>query len=246
MPRRRFATYTSMLTAAMVAFILGFPFLLVAFARATHCAPDTCGAVGLVFGLYGRMLSVLIYGTAMLTVISARCRRAGLSSWWVVASLFWLLAARDVLMTGLNSWAVGFSLGILSFQWPITLIFFFAFVTFLSLWKGSDENGSEPPRRSWKMAHVSAALSAIIGVVMCIPLFVTLAWIGGLRLISPQSITMFPQHYLYVRIGTHFMTLTTALWLLLLVFAGALRHILVSQRRESLEVPPTRFSRPVS
>jgi len=96
------------------------------------------------------------------------------------------------------------------------------------------------------MAQVSAALSAIICVVMCIPLFVTLAWIGGLRLISPLSVIMFPQHYLYVRIGTHFITLTTALWLLLLVFAGALIHILVSQRRENLEVPPTRFSRPVS
>ncbi|MGO6939463.1 hypothetical protein [Rhizobium johnstonii] len=246
MPRRQFATYASILTVAMIAFILAFPFLLFALARAIHCAPDTCGAVGLVFGLYGRMLGVLIYGIAMLTVISARCRRAGLSSWWVLASLFWLLAARDVLMAGLNFWAVGFSLGILSFQWPITLMFFFAFVTFLSLGKGSDENGSEPPRRSWKMAQVSAALSAIIGVVVCIPLFVTLAWIGGLRLISPLSAIMFPQHYLYVRIGTHFITLTTALWLLLLVFTGALIHILVSQRRANLEVPPTRLSRPVS
>lgn len=96
------------------------------------------------------------------------------------------------------------------------------------------------------MAQVSAALSAIIGVVMCIPLFVTLAWIGELRLISPLSVIMFPQHYLYVRIGTHFITLTTALWLLLLVFAGALIHILVSQRRAKLQLPPTRFSRPAS
>ncbi|PDS54574.1 hypothetical protein CO663_34505 [Rhizobium anhuiense] len=192
------------------------------------------------------MFGGLIYGIAMLTVISARCRRAGLSSWWVVASLFWLFAARDALMAGLNLWAIGVSLGILSFQWPITLIIFFAFVTFLSLWRGPDENGSEPPRKSWKTAQVSAALSAIIGAVLCIPLFVTLARIGGLRLISPLSVVMFPQHYLYVRIGTHFITFTTALWLFLLVFAGALIHILVSQGRENVDMPPTRFSSRVS
>ncbi|MBX5157642.1 hypothetical protein HJB89_10950 [Rhizobium sp. NZLR8] len=246
MPRRQFATYTSVLTVAMIAFILGFPFLLSALARAIRCAPDTCGAVGLVFGLYGRMLGVLIYGTAMLTVIFARCRRAGLSSWWVVASLFWLLAARDVLMAGLNFWAVGFSLGILSIRWPITLIFFFVFVTFLSLWKGSDEDGSEAQPGSWKIAQVSMALSAIISAVMSIPLFVTLAWIAGLRLINPQSAIMTIQYSLYVRIGTQFITLTTVLWLLLFVFAGALIRTLVSQRRSDLQVPPTRFSRPAS
>ncbi|UWU24225.1 hypothetical protein QA648_30980 (plasmid) [Rhizobium sp. CB3171] len=43
-------------------------------------------------------------------------------------------------MTGLNFWAVGLSLGILSFQWPVTLIFLLAFLIFLSLWKGFDEN----------------------------------------------------------------------------------------------------------
>ena len=246
MPRRQFATYTSIFTAAMIAFILGFPFLLAALAGAIRCSPDTCGAVGLVFGLYGRMLGVLIYGIAMLTVISARCRRAELSSWWVVASLFWLLAARDVLMAGLNFWAVGFSLGILTFQWPLTLIIFFAFVTFLSLWKGPDENGSEPPRKSWKMAQASAALSATIGAVMCIPLFVTLGWIGGLRLINPISAIMTIQSSLYIRVGAHFITPTTVLWLLLFALAGALVHILVSQRRANLQVPPTRFSRPVS
>ena len=102
------------------------------------------------------------------------------------------------------------------------------------------------PRKSWKTAQVSAALSAIIGAVLCIPLFVTLARIGGLRLISPLSVVMFPQHYLYVRIGTHFITFTTALWLFLLVFAGALIHILVSQGRENVDMPPTRFSSRVS
>ncbi|NTF59427.1 hypothetical protein G6L12_31440 [Agrobacterium rhizogenes] len=243
MPRRQFATYTSVLTVAMIAFILGFPFLLFALAHAIHCAPDTCGAVGLVFGLYGRMLGVLIFGTAMLVAIFARCRRAGLSSWWVVASLFWLLAARDALMAGLNFWGVGFSLGILSFRWPITLILFFVFVTFLSLWKGSDENGSEPPPRSWKIAQASAALSGIISAVMSIPLFVTLGWIGGLRLITPQSAVMTIQYSLYLRIGTQFVTLTTVLWLLLFMFTGAFIHILVSQGRANLQVPPTRFSR---
>jgi|GEM_PF-1634443 len=246
MTRRQFASCSSTLTVAMIAFIIAFPFLIIALARASHCGPDTCGAIGLVYGMFGRMLGVLIYGTAMLAVIFARCRRAGLSSWWVVASLFWLLAVRDVLMAGFNVPAVGFSLGILWFQWPITLIFFFAFVTFLSLWKGSDENRGEPPRKSWKMLQVSAALSAIISVVMCIPLFLTIASIAGFRMISPLSVIMFPQRYLYVRIGTHFITSTTVLWLLLLVFAGALVHIIVSQRRAGLGAPPTTFSSPAS
>ncbi|PDS34457.1 hypothetical protein CO665_30980 [Rhizobium anhuiense] len=246
MPRRRFATYTSILTVAMIAFILGFPFLLAALAGVIRCSPDTCGALGLVLGLYGRMLGVLIYGIAMLTVISARCRCAGLSSWWVIASLFWLLTARDVLMAGLNFWAVGFSLGILSIRWPVMLIFLFVFVAFLSLWKGSDEDGSEAPPRSWKIAQASAALSAIISAVMSIPLFVTLAWIAGLRLINPQSAIMTIQSSLYLRIGTHFITLATGLWLLLFVFAGALIHILVSQGRANLQLPPTRFSRAAS
>ncbi|NKJ38742.1 hypothetical protein [Rhizobium sp. SG570] len=246
MSRGKFATYVCLLTVALIAFIIGTPFLLKAAVSATHCAPDTCGAVGLVFGLYGRMLGVLIFGTAMLAAIFARCRRAGLSSWWVVASLFWLLAARDALMAGLNFWAVGFSLGILSFRWPTTLIFLFAFVTFLSLWKGSDENGSDPTPRSWKMAQASAASSAIISAVMSISLFVTLAWIGGLRLINPQSAIMIIQNSLYVRIGTQFITLTTVLWLLLFMFAGALMRIVVSQGRANRQVPPTRFSRGTS
>lgn len=239
MTRRKFAIYSSLFTAAMMAFVVGFPFILVAIARMTHCAPDTCGAVGLVFGMYGRLLGVLIYGSAMLAVISARCRRAGLSSWWVVASLFWLLAARDVLIAGLNFWGVGFSLGILYLHWPTTLLFFAALVIFLSLWKGADEDGSELPRKSWRLAQGSGALSAIISVAMSIEVFVTIAWIAGFRSINPMSFVWLPQRFLYVRIGSHFITYSAVLWTLLAVFAGALAYVILTQRRQGhLAVPP--------
>ncbi|MGO4569653.1 hypothetical protein AB4Z52_32580 [Rhizobium sp. 2YAF20] len=72
-----------------------------------------------------------------------------------------------------------------------------------------------------------------------IEVFVTIAWIADFRSINPMSLARFPQRFLHVRIGSHFMTCSTVLWMLLVIFAGALAHVILTQRREGhLAVPP--------
>jgi hypothetical protein len=231
MTRKSFAIYSSVFTALWIALIGGFPLLLFAAVKTTACAADTCGAVALVFGLFGRIILVFVYAVAMLTFIARRCARAGLSVLWTPAAVLWLLAAHDVLLAGFNFWAVGFSLGLFSFRFPVTLLFFFAFIIFLSIWKGEDENRAGALTISWRFAGVSAFVSTMISAVICIPMVASFGWIVGLPPGSTIDLMFLMDRILSLRLGEHWITYVNELWILLTIFVSALGYLVVSQRR---------------
>ncbi|MBB3593919.1 hypothetical protein FHX08_004322 [Rhizobium sp. BK529] len=239
MTRRQFATYSSVFTALLIAFIGGFPFLLYAGLKTTACAADTCGAAALVFALFGRIILVFVYAIAMLTLVARRCARAGLGVLWTLASLLWLLVARDVLLAGFNFWAAGFSLGILSFRFPVTLVFLFAFVIFLSFWKGEDENRASALTLPWRIAGISAFVSAIISAVVSIPLIASFGWIVGLPSGSGVELMFLMDRVLSLRVGQHWITYTSELWVLLVVFICALAYLIFDQRRADRRSMPS-------
>lgn len=231
MTRKSFAIYSSVFTALWIAIIVGFPLLLLAAMKTIACAADTCGAVALVFALFGRIILVLVYAIAMLTFIARRCARAGLGVLWTLAGVLWLLAARDVLLAGFNFWAVGFSLGIFSFGFPVTLLFFFAFIIFLSFWKGEDENRPGALTISWRFAGISAFVSAMISAVVCIPMVAPLAGIVGLPAVSSMDLMFLMDRVLSLRLGEYWITYVTELWVLLFIFVCALGYLVIGQRR---------------
>ena len=81
MTGKNFAIYSSLFTAVWIAVAVGSPILLFAAVKMTACAVDTCGAVALMFGLFGRILLVFVYAIAMLILIARRCAHA--ASLWL-------------------------------------------------------------------------------------------------------------------------------------------------------------------
>ncbi len=238
MTRKNFAIYSSVFTALWIAVTVGFPLLLFAAVKMTACAADTCGAVALMFALFGRIMPVFVYAIAMLILIARRCAHAGLSVLWTLAGLLWLLAARDVLLAGFNFWAVGFSLGILSFRTPVTMLFFFAFIIFLSVWKGEDENRDGALTIPWRLAGISAFVSAVIAGVICIPIVASFGWIVGLPSASAIDLMFLMDRVLSLRIGEHWITYVGELWVLLAIFVCALGYLVFSQRRADRRSAP--------
>jgi hypothetical protein len=237
MTRKSFARYSSLLTVLCIALIAGFPFLLHAAVKATACAADTCGAVALVFGLYGRIILIVVYAIAILTLIARRCARAGLSVLWTLACLLWLLAAYDVLLAGFNFWAVGFSLGILFVRSPVTLLFLFAFIVFLSLWKGNDESRADALTIPWRIAGISAFVSAVIAAVTVLPMVASFGWILGLPSSSGIGLMFTMQTILSIRLGEHWISPVGELWILLAIFVCALVCLIVNQKGSGKAMP---------
>lgn len=244
MTRKQFAIYSGVFTALWIALIGGFPPLIFAAVKTIGCAVDTCGAVALMFGLFGRIILVFVYAIAMLTFIARRCARAGLSVLWTPAGLLWLLAAHDVLLAGFNFWAVGFPLGIFSLRSPVTLLFFCALIIFLSFWKGEDENRAGALTIPWRFAGISAFVSVMISAVICIPMVASFGWIVGLPPGSDIELMFLMDGILSIRLGAHWITYVGELWVLLVIFVCALGYLVVSQRRADRRSVPSN-SKPV-
>ncbi len=231
MTRKNFALYSSLFTALFVALIAGFPLLRELATQMTGCAVDTCGATGLILALMGRIAPVLVYALVMLTIIAGRCSRAGFSVLWTLACFLWLLAAYDFLLSQFNVWSIAFSPEILSAGSTVTLYFFAAFVIFLCLWRGVDENRGGALTIPWRFAGISAFISVMLSAAICIPLVASSAWIVGLPSPTGPELLYTLTQVLSIRFGEHWISYIDELWILLAVFVTMLTYLILDQRR---------------
>jgi hypothetical protein len=124
-------------SAIAVVFLIGtiflFPFLLKAIVTASHCALDTCGAVGLVAST---SLRPILFVTALAIALSAcvrRARDAGLRPWLGAFPPLMLAGDQGFLQYAGSGWAYPFSTGILSFSWPVYALFGVALIGLLGI-----------------------------------------------------------------------------------------------------------------
>lgn len=83
---------------------------------------------------------------------------------------------------------------------------------------------------SWRFAGISAFVSAMISAVICIPLAASFGWIVGLPPASTVDLMFLMDRVLSLRLGEHWITYATELWLLPTIFVCALGYLVVSQK----------------
>jgi uncharacterized membrane protein YhaH (DUF805 family) len=110
-----------------IAFLIGtivvFPFVTKAIVTASHCALDTCGAVGL---LVPTVLRPILFIAAIAMALSACVRRgrdAGLNPWLAAFPPLMLAGDQGFLQYAGTGWAYPFSTGILSLHPPVYALF---------------------------------------------------------------------------------------------------------------------------
>jgi hypothetical protein len=118
------------------------------------------------------------------------------------------------------------------------MLFFFAFIIFLSVWKGEDENRDGALTIPWRLAGISAFVSAMIAGVICIPIVALFGWIVGLPSASAIDLMFLMDRVLSLRIGEHWITYVGELWVLLAIFVCALAYLVFSQRRADRRSAP--------
>jgi uncharacterized membrane protein YhaH (DUF805 family) len=115
----------------LIGTILLFPFVTKAIVTASHCALDTCGAVGL---LVPTVIRPILFIAAIAMVLSAcvrRARDAGLNPWLGAFPPLMLAGDQGFLQYAGAGWAYSFSSGILSLHPPVYALFAAAVIALL-------------------------------------------------------------------------------------------------------------------
>jgi uncharacterized membrane protein YhaH (DUF805 family) len=131
--RSAYAWRSGIAIAFLVATIAFFPFVIMAIVRASHCAIDTCGAVGLVVPT---VIRPILFVAAIAMVLGAcirRARDAGLNPWLGAFPPLMLAGDQAFLQFAGAGWAYPFSAGILSIKLPIYALFGTATIVLLGL-----------------------------------------------------------------------------------------------------------------
>ena len=107
----------------LIATILFFPFVIKAIVTASHCALDTCGAVGLIVPTVIRPILFIAAIAMVLSACVRRARDAGLYPWLGAFPPLMLAGDQGFLQYAGAGWAYPFSTGILSLHPPVYALF---------------------------------------------------------------------------------------------------------------------------
>jgi hypothetical protein len=117
--------------AFLIGTILVFPFVIKAIVTASHCALDTCGAVGLVAPTVIRPILFIAAIAIVLSACVRRARDAGLNLWLAAFPPLMLAGDQGFLQYAGTGWAYPFSAGILSLSPPVYALFATAVIALL-------------------------------------------------------------------------------------------------------------------
>jgi uncharacterized membrane protein YhaH (DUF805 family) len=131
--RAAFAWRAAFVSAFLIGTILLFPFLLQAVVSASHCAMDTCGALGLVISAFLRPIFFVAAVAMVLSICIRRARDAGLPAWLGAFPPLMLVADQGFLQYAGAGWAYSFSAGILFASMPVYALFAIALMVLLGL-----------------------------------------------------------------------------------------------------------------
>src|SRR6185437_4397209 len=131
--RTSYAWRAGFAVAFLIATILLFPFLLKAVMSGSHCAPDTCGALGLVTATLVRPILFIAALAIVLSICIRRARDAGLPPWLGVFPPLMLIGDQGFLQYAGAGWAYPFSVGILFMNAPFYALFGTALIVLLGL-----------------------------------------------------------------------------------------------------------------
>jgi len=171
--RAAYAWRSALIIAFLAATILLFPYLSKAIVSASHCAPDTCGALGL---MVPAILRPILFIAAMAMALSAcvrRARHAGLNPWLGALPPLMFVGDQALLQYAGAGWAYPFSAGILSINPPVYALFGTALIGLL----GAPSRDALRGGGSRLLDRALVALAALLSVAAVVrtgglPLFV--------------------------------------------------------------------------
>jgi hypothetical protein len=131
--RPAYARRSSAAIAFLIGTILVFPFVVKAIVTASHCALDTCGAVGLIVPTTIRPILFIVAVAMLLSACIRRARDAGLNPWLGAFPPLMLAGDQAFLQYAGSGWAYPFSAGILSLQPPLYALFAIALIALLGI-----------------------------------------------------------------------------------------------------------------
>ncbi|KJC58381.1 hypothetical protein UP10_25915 [Bradyrhizobium sp. LTSPM299] len=121
--RAAYALRSIIAIAFLIGTILFFPFVTKAIVTASHCALDTCGAVGLIVPTVTRPLLFIAAIAMVLSACVRRARDAGLHPWLGAFPPLMLAGDQGFLQYAGAGWAYPFSTGIMSLHPPVYALF---------------------------------------------------------------------------------------------------------------------------
>jgi hypothetical protein len=191
--RAAYAWRSALIIAFLAATILLFPYLSKAIVSASHCALDTCGALGLAVPAILRPILFIAAMAAALSACVRRARHAGLHPWLGALPPLMFVGDQALLQYAGAGWAYPFSAGILSVNPPVYALFGTALIGLLGV-PSRDALRGGGSRLLDRALLALAALLSIAAVVRAggLPLFVFTA----LPLVS-FAVVMFESYATY-------------------------------------------------
>lgn len=234
MHRSSFALWAGSAIIAMACAIHFFPMLLYGAVSASNCkgVGGACGAVAVVFGLFGRLLLVAIFAIVMGILVWRRARGASLSGLWAFPVLVWILASLPFLQGVNNFWGANFSAGLLYIAPPLMLVAMIVLVVFLSVYDSPPDDDAErlDLKAAWWIAWISAAVTVLMNFAS---LSVPFALIPGLEISVMQlfqQVQLIPYYALTKPLGMIGFPVLLTQPLLICVMTGAFAYILYASR----------------
>jgi uncharacterized membrane protein YhaH (DUF805 family) len=158
--RPAYALRSIIAIAFLIATILAFPFVTKAIVMASHCALDTCGAVGLIVPTVIRPILFIAAIAMVLSVCVRRARDAGLNLWLAAFPPLMLAGDQAFLQYAGAGWAYPFSAGILSLHPPVYALFAVAVIALLGFPSRDSLRGSDSRLLDRTLLALAAILSA--------------------------------------------------------------------------------------
>lgn len=239
MTQYRFGRAALVWFGSLLAFAIGFIFVIIALGKVTECqrVGGACGAITAVAFIFLKPIGILVCSAGLGWAMARRIRSLGLGTGWMFAVAGWLFASVDFwLQLGLGGF--GSRINVYSFfKWTpfIHLLFVLGFVTFLRLSDHRVSLAAPASRQLWIVAGIAAVHSVLVSLPILLLWPVGMLGLGS-RIMGAASF--------FASIASFGLQPFIWLWLDLAVFIGALSLILLQSRNgdgtEAPDLPPAR------
>ncbi len=233
MDTRSFRWRILFLYGALALFVLGFPWLLKGLMQITDCqrVGGACGAVAALAGMYLRPLGVMAFLVGMGIAVYKRGRGVGVTGWWVVATILWIMGSSSFLTAVNNFWGANFGMGILFVNSPVLLVFLLTYTMFLAVNQQglSLMEGTSHISMAWTVAGCSAGLGFFLQMKeIIVPALPLLFFFGE----GVTNVVLSFSRAFYTLIPLQISHILT--WIAALIFSMALLYIFFQSRQSPM------------
>ena len=228
MQKNRFRILAVVWLALLVGTIFFLPYILFDLTKLIvgNTGGGAGGAVAAVLGMTLKPLVILTILLGLGWVAHKRLRGLKIGYGWSVTVLLWLMGSVGFLVGLGNFWGANFGMGLLHISFPVTLLFLFVFLTFLSFKNdGLPSKVDDRVKVAWMVAAVATAHALFLSSMEIMGGLGTIPFVGAA--ISPFTVSVFQLLAPAYPIASFGFTPAIVTYVDLAIFTMALAFILV-------------------